>query len=322
LTTEISIKTNEMTDPIADLKTYQFLRGLEDWPTWSAQVIEQAHQLRIAQYFEPTTEDVVELPEPYDLEPPIEPTEAQIEADHTKMTVYMHRLNLHETREKKVDPLTTFMKQTLDEKIRDRVRDTTMSSLGHGFVTPTQYYHAVWKTVRPNDQSHEILLKEEYRKHCRNNSKITNDWLNQWLSFEPKIKAYTWGQDVVEDFLNSLGDKHHYFAAPMSLHARLNKVGLADVIDQFGVHLAKMTSFNENIKGKSMETFQGRQDKDKDSNSNVSDRHERPERVQCPCGSKYFCHSPKHCYFLIPEKRPKDWMPNSILLERFDDGLK
>jgi hypothetical protein len=157
LTTEISIKTNEMTDPIADLKTYQFLRGLEDWPTWSAQVIEQAHQLRIAQYFEPTTEDVVELPEPYDLEPPIEPTEAQIEADHTKMTVYMHRLNLHETREKKVDPLTTFMKQTLDEKILDRVRDTTMSSLGHGFVTPTQYYHAVWKTVRPNDQSHEIL---------------------------------------------------------------------------------------------------------------------------------------------------------------------
>jgi hypothetical protein len=38
--------------------------------------------LRIAQYFEPTTEDVVGLPEPYDLEPPIEPTEAQIEADH------------------------------------------------------------------------------------------------------------------------------------------------------------------------------------------------------------------------------------------------
>jgi hypothetical protein len=24
----------------------------------------------------------------------------------------------------------------------------------------------------------------------------------------------------------------------------------------------------------------------------------------------------------MPEKRPKDWMPNSILLERFDDGLK
>jgi hypothetical protein len=79
--------------------------------------------------------------------------------------------------------------------------------------------------------------------------------LNQWLSFEPKIKAYTWGQDVVEDFRNSLGDKHHYFAAPMSLRARLNKVGLADVIDQFRVHLAKMTSFNENIKGKSMATF-------------------------------------------------------------------
>jgi hypothetical protein len=113
----------------------------------------QQHQLRIAQYFEPTTEDVVELPEPYDLEPPIKPTEAQIEADHTKMTVYMHRLNLHEIREKKVGCLTTFMKQTLDEKNRDRVRDTTMSSLGHGFITPTQYYHAVWKTVRPNDQS-------------------------------------------------------------------------------------------------------------------------------------------------------------------------
>jgi hypothetical protein len=95
------------------------------------------------------------------------------------MTVYMHRLNLHETREKKMDSLTTFMKQTLDEKIRDRVRDTTMSSLGHGFITPIQYYHAVWKTVRPNDQSHEILLKEGYRKHCRNNSKITNNCLNQ-----------------------------------------------------------------------------------------------------------------------------------------------
>jgi hypothetical protein len=126
----------------------------------------------------------------------------------------------------------------------------------------------------------------------------------------------------VEDFLNCLGDKHHYFAAQMGLHAHLNKVGLADVIDQFRVHLAKMTSFNENIKGKSMATFQRRQDKDKDSNSNVSDRHERPERVQCPCGSKYFRHSPKHCYFLIPEKRPKDWMSNSILLERFDDGLE
>jgi hypothetical protein len=126
----------------------------------------------------------------------------------------------------------------------------------------------------------------------------------------------------VEDFLNSLDDKHHYFAAPMSLYARLNKVGLADVIDQFRVHLAKMTSFNENIKGKSMATFQGRQDKDKDSNPNVSDRHERPERIQCPCGSKHFRHSPKHCYFLMPEKRPKDWMPNSILLERFNDSLK
>jgi hypothetical protein len=33
----------------------------------------------------------------------------------------------------------------------------------------------------------------------------------------------------MEDFLNSLDDKHHYFAAPMSLHARLNKAGLADV---------------------------------------------------------------------------------------------
>jgi hypothetical protein len=90
------------------------LRGPEDWPAWSAQVIEQA---RIAQYFELTAEDVVELPEPYDLAPPIESTEAQIEADHTKMTVYMHRLNLQETCEKKVDSLTTFMKQTLDEKI-------------------------------------------------------------------------------------------------------------------------------------------------------------------------------------------------------------
>jgi hypothetical protein len=73
-----------MTDPIANLKTYRVLRGPGDWPTWSAQVIEQAHQLRIAQYFEPTTKDVIELPEPYDLEPPIEPTEAQIEANHTK----------------------------------------------------------------------------------------------------------------------------------------------------------------------------------------------------------------------------------------------
>jgi hypothetical protein len=78
-----------MTDPIANLKTYRVLRGPEDWPTWSAQVIEQAHQLRVAQYFEPTTEDVVELPEPYGLEQPIELTEAQIEADHTKMTAYM-----------------------------------------------------------------------------------------------------------------------------------------------------------------------------------------------------------------------------------------
>jgi hypothetical protein len=68
-----------MTDPIANPKTYRVLRGPEDWPTWSAQVIEQAHQLQIAQYFEPTTEDVAELPEPYGLEPPIEPTEAQIE---------------------------------------------------------------------------------------------------------------------------------------------------------------------------------------------------------------------------------------------------
>jgi hypothetical protein len=78
----------------------------------------------------------------------------------------------------------------------------------------------------------------------------------------------------VEDFLNFLGDKHHYFAAPMSLHARLNKVGLADVTDQSRVHLTKMASSNENIKGKSMANFQGRQDKDKDSNSYVSDRHE------------------------------------------------
>jgi hypothetical protein len=54
----------------------------------------------------------------------------------------------------------------------------------------------------------------------------------------------------------------------------------------------------------------------------VNDQHERPERVQCPCGSKHFRHGPKHCYFLMPEKRPKYWMPNSILLERFDDGLK
>jgi hypothetical protein len=124
---------------------------------------------RAREYFEPTTEDVFELPEPYDLEPPIEPTEAQIEADHIKMTVYMHRLNLHETHEKKVDSLTTFMKQTLDEKICDRVRDTTMSSLGHGFITPTQYYHAVWKTAKSKNQLHEILLKQTLPQQLKNN---------------------------------------------------------------------------------------------------------------------------------------------------------
>jgi hypothetical protein len=36
-----------MTDPIANLKTYRVLRGPEDWLTWSAQVIEQAHLLKI-----------------------------------------------------------------------------------------------------------------------------------------------------------------------------------------------------------------------------------------------------------------------------------
>jgi hypothetical protein len=131
-----------MTDPIANLKTYRVLRGPEDRPTWSAQVIEQAHRFGLRSILNRPPKmlsDCRNLTTLNRLLNQRRPKSRPI----TKMTVYMHRLNLHETREKNVDSLTTFIKQMLDEKIRDRVRDTTMSSLGHGFITPTQYYHAV-----------------------------------------------------------------------------------------------------------------------------------------------------------------------------------
>jgi hypothetical protein len=67
-----------------------------------------------------------------------------------------------------------------------------------------------------------------------------------------------------------------------------------------------MTSFGENINGKRMATFQGRQDMDKDSNSNASDQHKLPESIQYPDGSNHFSHSPKYCYFFMPEKRLKN----------------
>ena len=226
-------------------------------------------------------------------------------------SLYKTQLGKYECQKKAFGDLISFIQETTS------AQNITLIQKVEPY--PWDLLRALKNRLAPSDEARSLEVEQSYHKLCKGpRSQDLETWLDEWVTTYTKAKELgifeVSGTRPIRDFLMAARHRETSFADVQMARLDENRSNnLFDLIEKFRQHLrlqrlqqpASTKDTHSAFPANLSPSFRGKQ---------VSG----PPKP-CLCGDTHWL---ADCYYLVPEKRPKEWKPEGDKQKLVEDALR